>query len=99
MYEIDPARTDLADEFRNNPGGPHSAELTLVINRMRLMPLSERHVLVCIERGRRWMLARIPPERGLPVECFEDRVFTDYRAAAWEVFRLRWRTLTGQEPA
>ena len=64
---------------------------------MRLMPIAERHVLICIERGRRWMLARIPAERGVPVECFADRVFTDYGAAVWEVFRLRWQTLSGQE--
>lgn len=99
MYEIDPARTDLADEFRANPDGPHSPELTLVINRMRLMPMAERHVLICLERGRRWMLARIPAARGMPVECFDDRVFTDYGSAAWEVFRLRWQTLTGRELA
>ena len=99
MYEIDPSRTDLAREFRDNPDGPYSPELTLLVNRMRLMPMSERHVLVCLERGRRWMLARIPPERGMPVECFEDRIFTDHDAAVWEVFRLRWRTLTGEELA
>jgi hypothetical protein len=99
MYEIDPSRTDLADEFRDNPGGPHSPELTLVINRMRLMPVADKHVLICIERGRRWMLARIPAGRGMKIECFEDRVFTDYGAAVREVFRLRWQTLTGQEPA
>ena len=99
MYEIDPSRTDLADEFRENPDGPYSPELTLVINRMRLMPMAERHVLICIERGRRWMLARIPAARGARIERFEDQVFTDYAAAAREVFRRRWHTLTGEELA
>jgi hypothetical protein len=99
MYEIDPTRTDLVDEFRANPGGPHSPELALVVNRLRLMPMAERHILVCIERGRRWMLARMPAERGAPIECFEDRVFTDYGAAVWEVFRRRWQTVTGEELA
>lgn len=97
MYEIDPSRTDLAYEFRDNPDGPHSPELILVINRMRLMPMEQRPVLVCLERGRRWMLARVPAVRGEPVECFEDRVFTDEAAAVWEVFRLRWQALTGEE--
>ncbi len=96
MYEIDPSRTDLAYEFRDNPDGPYSAELTLVVNRMRLMPLAERHVLICLEQGRRWMLARIPSARGVPVECFEDQVFTDHDEAVWEVFRRRWQTLTGE---
>jgi len=97
MYRIDPSRTDLACEFRDNPDGPYSAELKLVINRLRMMPLPERHVLICIEPGCRWMLARIPAERGAPVERFEDRVFTDHAAAVWEVFRLRWQTVTGRE--
>ncbi len=96
MYEIDPSRKDLVEEFRKNPDGPHSPELTLVVNRMRMMPMADRHILICLERGRRWMLARIPTVRGEPVECFEDCVFTDYSDAVREVFRLRWQTLTGQ---
>ena len=97
MYEIDPSRTDLAYEYRDNPAGPYSAELKLVINRLRIMPMAQRHVLICLESGRKWMLARIPAERGAPVERFEDQVFSDYANASWEVFRRRWQTLTGQE--
>lgn len=99
MYEIDPTRTDLAYEYRDNPGGPHRPELTLVINRLRLMPMAHRHILICVERGRRWMLARLPAERGAPIERFEDQVFTDYAAASWEVFRRRWQAVTGEELA
>ena len=95
MYEIDPSRTDLIEEFRNNPGGPHSPDLTLVVNRLRLMPLEDRHVLVCTQRGREWVLAKIPQERGAKVEIFEDTVFDDYNEAAWEVFKRRWKTVTG----
>lgn len=99
MYEIDPARTDLAYEFRDNPDGPYSRELTRVINRLRIMPMAERHVLVCLERGRRWRLARIPSDRGGRVDHFEDQVFTDYNEAVWEVFKRRWKTVTGRELA
>ncbi len=99
MYKIDPSRTDLAYEFRDNPDGPYSAELKLVINRLRVMPMSDRHVLVCIERGRQWMLARIPPARGGQIERYEDQVFSDYDEAVWEVFKRRWKTVTGQELA
>lgn len=97
MYEIDPSRQDLVDEYRNNPGGPHSKELTLVINRLRMMPLHQRHILICTKRGREWMLARLPAERGAPVELFEDQVFKDHDQAVWEVFRRRWKTVTGQD--
>ncbi len=99
MYKIDPSRTDLAYEFRDNPDGPYSAELKLVINRLRVMPMADRHVLVCIERGRRWMLARIPPDRGGQIERYQDQVFSDYDEAVWEVFKRRRKTVTGQELA
>jgi hypothetical protein len=97
MYRIDPARTDLVEEYRASPGGPHSPELALVVNRLRMMPMHERHVLICTKRGREWMLARIPAERGAKMELFEDQVFDDYDAASWEVFRRRWKTVTGQD--
>jgi len=96
MYEIDPTRTDLVEEFRNNPGGPYSPELTLVVNRLRLMPLEDRHILVCTKRGREWTLAKMPSVRGARLELFEDRVFTDYYEGVREVFRMRWQTVTGE---
>jgi len=99
MYKIDPSRTDLAYEFRDNPDGPYSRELTRVINRLRIMPMAERHVLVCIERGCRWMLAKIPSDRGGRIVRYEDQVFSDYNDAVWEVFKRRWKTVTGQELA
>ncbi len=97
MYEIDPSRTDLVEEFRNNPDGPHSPELTLVVNRLRLMPMAERHILVCTRRGREWTLAKMPSKRGARVELFKDRVFANYAEAVWEVFRMRWQTVTGEK--
>lgn len=99
MVEIDPSRTDLVAEFRRNPGGPYSPELTLLVNRLRLMPMADRHILVCTRRGREWTLAKMPAQRGARVELYEDRVYDDYTQGAWEVFRMRWKTLTGQDPA
>lgn len=97
MYEIDPSRTDLVEEFRKNPGGPHSAELTLVVNRLRLMPMADRHILVCTRRGREWTLARMPSKRGATLELFDDHVFDDYCDGLWAVFKMRWQTVTGTE--
>ncbi len=96
MYEIDTSRTDLVEEFRANPGGPYSHELTLVVNRLRLMPMADRHILVCTKRGREWTLAKMPSVRGAKLELFEDRVFDDYYQGAWEVFKMRWKTVTGE---
>jgi hypothetical protein len=39
----------------------------------------------------------MPTVRGAKLELLEDRVFDDYAAAAWEVFRLRWMAATGED--
>ncbi len=96
MYAIDTSRKDLVEEFRRNPGGPYSPELTLLVNRLRLGPMEERFILVCTRRGRAWTVAKMPTVRGARLELFEDRVFGDYDAAAWEVFRMRWQAATGE---
>ncbi len=97
MYEIDPSRTDLVEEFQNNPAGPYSPELALIVNRLRVMPLADRHVLVCTKPDREWVLAKIPPERGAKMELYEDQRFNDYDEGVWEVFKRRWKTITGQD--
>ncbi len=97
MYAIDASRTDLVEEYRANPAGPYSPELTLLVNRLRLGPMEERYILVCTKRGREWVLAKMPTVRGAKLDLFEDRVFHDYDAATWEVFRMRWQAVTGEE--
>ena len=99
MYQIDPSRTDLVEEFRENPGGPYSAELTLLVNRLRLGPMGERFILVCTKRGREWTVARMPTVRGVKLELFEDRVFDDYDDACREAFKMRWEVATGKQLA
>jgi len=96
MYEINPDRADLIDEFWENPGGPYSSELTLLVNRLRLGPLEERYILVCTRRGREWAVAKMPTARGASVEYVDNGVFTDIVAASREVFRLRWQAATGR---
>ncbi|MDX6591311.1 MAG: hypothetical protein QOJ13_507 [Gaiellales bacterium] len=96
MYTVDPTRTDLVDEFRGNPYGPYSPELTLLVNRLRLGPMEERYILVCTRRGREWAVAKMPTVRGARLSFVEGAVFDDYAAAIWEVFRLRWQAVTGE---
>ena len=98
MYEIDPTRTDLIEEFDKNPGGPHSPELTLAVNRLRLMPMAERTIIVCTKRGVEWTLAKMPTVRGAKLEFYDDLVFDDYDAATRKVFRMRWQAVTGVAP-
>lgn len=96
MYEIDPSRKDLVEEFHENPGGPYSPELAFLVNRLRLGPMAERYILVCTKRGREWVVAKMPTARGAKVECLDGLVFDDYAAAARAVFRLRWEAATSE---
>lgn len=99
-HEIDPARLDLVEEFRRTPRGPHSHDLQKLLHRMRWAGDPEetgRYILLVQEPGRRWMLARLPRRRGAPIEPIPNQIFTNLAAAEWEVFKRRWRTLTGQE--
>ena len=98
MYEIDPTRTDLIEEFDRNPGGPYGPELTLVVNRLRLMPMEERTIIVCTRHGVEWTLARMPKARGDKLEYYDNLVFDDYDAATRKVFRMRWQAVTGVAP-
>ena len=98
MYEIDPTRTDLIEEFDSNPGGPYGPELSLVVNRLRLMPMEERVIIVSTTRHAEWTLAKMPKTRGDKVEYFDDLVFDDYYEATKKLFRMRWHAVTGVEP-
>jgi hypothetical protein len=88
---------DLVEEYRRNPAGRYSPELTLLVNRLRLGPMEERYILVCTRRGREWAVAKMPTIRGAKVELLKNSVFNDYAAATWEAFRLRWQAVTGKE--
>ncbi len=94
MKIIDPARTDLAWEFRANPFGPHSAELQQVLSIMRWKENHGKYVLVETGTRNRWVLGRLPKRRGLRVEIFENLVFADYAEGLWHLFRLRWEEHT-----
>lgn len=91
---FDPSRLDLAKEFRAHPLGPYSRDLHRLLNFMRWDPRHGRHVLLVLEPGVRWQLARLPLERGRKVELF-DVEFTSLEEAEWHVFKLRWQDLAG----
>ena len=96
MVEIDTSRKDLVEEFRRTPVGRHSADLRYLLNRMRTAPELPNYVLINTVPQREWLLATKAPGRGTPAEIVEGYVFTDSNQAEWEVFKLRWRALTGE---
>lgn len=96
MYEIDPRRVDLAEEFKRKPYGRHSAELQRVLNRMRSEPFEGHYVLLRDGRFGPWRLAQLGRRPQDPILPTGD-VFTDKATAEWAVFKLRWKRLTGQD--
>lgn len=98
MYQIDPGRLDLAEEFHRNPYGRHSGELQRILNLFRTGPLSGKYVL--IRESRTWplklKLARLGATPHDPIS-FTGEEFSSYAEAEWAVFKLRWKKYTGQD--
>ena len=65
-----------------------------LLNRLRWQPLAGKHVIVCTERHREWVLGRLGAARGDPVTLLSETVFTNRADAEWAVFKLRWKAAT-----
>lgn len=96
MYEINPARLDLAREFKENPLGRHSGELQRILNRMRGGGNEGRYVLICSKSHQTWVLARLGAAHAAPISVVPGYQFTSLAEAEWTIFKLRWLDLTGE---
>ena len=96
MYRIDPARADLAREYKTHPTGPHSAELQKVLMLLRWGNVRGKTVIICTKPEREWRLGKLGPKRGTPMQEFGP-TFSNLGEASWACFRARWREATGQE--
>ena len=96
MYEIDPDKTHVAEEFLADPLGHHSPELQRVLWVMRGAPLEGKYALVCTKPYREWTLVRMSGERGTPPRLLRRQVYTSLKDAERAVFRLRWKAYTGR---
>ncbi len=97
MYTVDHRKKHLAEEFMQDPLGPHSPELQRVLMVFRGGPVSGKHVLVCTKPYEEWTLGRVSGVRGKPVKMLLDQVFSSLEDAERAVFRLRWKQHTGCE--
>lgn len=97
MPVIDTSRKDLVAEFMAQPVGPHSGDLRRMLNAMRTDPSLPSYILVCVEPFRKWRLAQKVGARGTPVELIGDTAYDDPLEAERAVFRLRWKSLTGED--
>jgi hypothetical protein len=96
MFQIDPRRRELAVEFKANPFGPHSGDLQQVLNLMRAQPLPGRYALITLLPHREWALARLGPPRSGRIDLVEGVRYSSPAAAEWDIFKRRWRELTGE---
>lgn len=100
MYQVDPTRLDLAEEFRRNPAGRHSGELQRILNLFRTGPFAGKYVL--IRESRSWPLKiKLACFGATPHDPFTytGDAFSSYAEAEWAVFKLRWKDHTGQDLA
>jgi hypothetical protein len=88
----------LAQEFRAQPHGRHSAELQRVLNRMRSEPFSGRYILVQEHKGQPYRLVQLGATPSDPISYTGD-TFVTLAEAEWAVFKLRWRRLFGSDLA
>ena len=96
-YRITDDDLRYAAEFKANPLGTPSPGLQRIMNLLRGGPKVGKYVLIVQEPFRRWVLGRMPAERGQPFEVLTDHEFTDLAQAEWTVFKLRWRAQTGDD--
>ena len=94
---FDPDALHLAREFRDDPFGHHSPELTRILNVMRAGPMDGKYCLVCTRPHAEWRLAVLSGRRGVAPRVEHNRVFHSLAEAEWAVFKLRWRDATGQD--
>ena len=96
-YRITEDDLKHAAEFRADPLGMPGPGLQRVMNLLRGGPKAGKYVLIIKEPFRRWVVGRLPEERGQPVEVMEDLEFTDLAEAEWEIFKIRWKENTGHD--
>lgn len=86
----------LAQEFRAQPHGRHSADLQRVLNRMRSEPFAGRYILVQEHKGLPYRLAQLGATPADPISYTGD-TFVTLVEAEWAVFKLRWRRHFGTD--
>jgi hypothetical protein len=99
MMKIDPARSDLAREFRDKPMGPHSPELRRVLLILREGSIRGKTTIARLGEGEGYCLAEVGRRRGDPIVYHRDRTFARLKDAMWALFQARWEQATGSRPA
>ena len=73
MYDIDPSRIELAEEFKARPYGEHSPDLQYLLSLMRKPREEPFHVLIVTAPGEQWTLAVMEPGAPAPPQLTKSR--------------------------
>jgi hypothetical protein len=90
-FTTDNARTDLVEQFRAAPLGPHGPELTVLLWTLRSATPNGRYVLGATDDGG-WAVLRLVGGRRPRPETV--RTCARLEEAEWAVFALRWNDQT-----
>lgn len=86
----------LAREFRADPLAHHSPNLQALLRRFRGEEVPGKYALLRTKHEREWTVVQFSGVKGVPLTLHPRLVFTDWRAAEWAVFQLRWRRHVGR---
>ncbi len=86
----------LAREFKADPLAQHSPNLQALLRRFRGEPVAGKYALLRTRHTREWTVVQFSGVKGEPLTLHPRLAFTDWRAAEWAVFQLRWRRHIGR---
>jgi hypothetical protein len=93
---IDPARLDLAREFKRAPFAKHSPELAQLLDVLRSPPHNGWYTCVCLEYGKAYALAQKQADWA-PPKIVDERIYASQQEVEWQAFRRRWEAATGRK--
>ena len=88
----------VIEEYRTNPRGPHSDELSRVLNYFRRGTIRRKYALLAQPHFRRYQVIQLSGLRDQPPTDVPDQVFDNQREADFAIFLLRVAELMKTEP-
>ena len=88
---------ELIAEHRARPLGPHSDELARVLTYFRGAPVEGKHVVIAVERDKKWQVGRITRTDPATPVVLEEDTYDSYGAALHAVFLRRVAELRAAE--
>jgi hypothetical protein len=88
----------VIEEYRVNPRGPHSDELSRVLNYFRRGTIRRKYALLARPHFQKYQVIQLSGLRDQPPTEVPGKVFDNQRDADFAIFMLRIAELTKTEP-